>query len=140
MNSLEALESITPSIHGLFSPGALYLEMGCKPEASLHQFELLDRMLVNAAKNIGETVDEFELGNIEMVGRSIGIDARLVRTRFFIEVYRYGKDESIDDLLVANVAYLDKQLFVDEIVHREIGLYTCVNEENKKLQGCCQCS
>jgi hypothetical protein len=115
--SLSGLESITPSIHGLFSPGALYLEMGCKPEVSPQQFELLDRMLANAAKNTGETVDGFELGNIEMVGRSIGIDARYVRTRFFIEGYRYGKDVSIDDLLVANVAYLDKQLFVDEIVH-----------------------
>jgi hypothetical protein len=114
--SLNGLEAITTSIHGLFAPGALYLEMGCKSETSPQQFELLDHLLVNAAKKIGQIIDGFELGNIEMVGRSIGIDARYCRTRFFIEAYRFGKDVSIDDVMTTNVAYLDKQLFVDEIV------------------------
>jgi hypothetical protein len=46
----------------------------------------------------------------------MGIDARYVRTRFFVETLRLGKDSSIDDLLASSISHLDKRLFVDETI------------------------
>lgn len=115
--NMSSLESISPSVLGLFLPGTLFSELGCKPEGSPEQYQLLDMLLLEHIKKIGPIVDRFELDSIEIVGKSMGIDEKYVRTRFFIESYRHGKDSSIDDLLASNSAYLDKQLFLNAIVH-----------------------
>jgi hypothetical protein len=87
------------------------------PKASPQQYELLDGLLVEHAKKIATPiVDRFDLDGLEVVGKSMGIDARYVRTRFFVETLRLGKDSSIDDLLASNISHLDKRLFVDETI------------------------
>ena len=115
---MNALESMSPSVSRLFTASSLFLETRSATEASTQNYELVDRLLIEHTKKlVGPIVDRIELADIELVGKSIGIDAKYVRTRFFVEAYRYGKDSSIDDLLASNIAYLDKQLFLDEIVH-----------------------
>lgn len=111
------MESISPAVSSLFSPGALFSEMSSMPKASPQQYELLDGLLVDHAKKIATPiVDRFDLDGLEVVGKSMGIDARYVRTRFFVETLRLGKDSSIDDLLASSISHLDKRLFVDETI------------------------
>jgi hypothetical protein len=74
-------------------------------------------LLAHVKKNTDPIVSRFDLDDVEVVGKSMGIDATYVRTRFFIESYRFSKDSSVEDLLTTSIAYLDKQLFLNEMIH-----------------------
>lgn len=108
---------MTSTVSNLFLPGSLFAELDYTPEASPEKYQLLNSLLVEHVKKISAPiVDRFELDDIETVGKAMGIDARYVRTRFFIESYRASKDSSVDDLLASNAAYLDRPLFLDEAI------------------------
>lgn len=114
---INSLGSMTSAVSNLFLPGSLFAELDYTPEASPEKYQLLDSLLVEHVRKISTPiVDRFELDDIETVGKAIGIDTKYVRTRFFIESYRASKDSSVDDLLASNAAYLDRQLFLNEIV------------------------
>ena len=115
--NMKSLGSVAPAVSELFMPKALFSDIKCTPEALPQQYELLNGLLTEHAKKINPSVkDGCDLDDIEIVGRSMGIDAKYVRTRFFIEAYRFSKDSCVDDLLASNIAFLDKELFVRELV------------------------
>lgn len=115
--SLTSLESIAPTVHDLFAAGALFSNIP-STGGTPRQYQLLDSLLVkHARKTVSPIVDRFDLYEIEVVGKSMGIDIKYVRTRYFLEMIRFGMDASIDDLMASNMAYLEKNIFLDEIVH-----------------------
>lgn len=133
--SVTSLESIAPTVHDLFTAGALFSDMPCT-EGSPQQYQLLDTLLVeHAKKTVSPVVDRFDLYDIEVVGKSMGIDTKYVRTRYFLEMIRFGMDASIDDLLASNIAYLDKRLFLDEIVQIICERLYCTISSLKKTKS-----
>lgn len=116
--NISFLKSMAQSVTDLFTPAALFTEMGPTTDSSSQQCHLLDTMLIaHIKKNIDPIVSRFDLDDIEVVGKSMGIDATYVRTRFFIESYRISKDSKVEDLLTTSIPYLDKRLFLLEITH-----------------------
>lgn len=117
-SNIGALESIIPSVHQLFGAGALFLDMPSVPGGSPQQYRLLDELLVEHAKNTrAAIVDSFDLNSIETVATTMGINVKYVRTKYFLEMFRFAKDACVDALLASNISQLDKHMFLSEIVH-----------------------
>jgi hypothetical protein len=115
--SIDSLDSTVPSFSRLFLLGSLFSESPVMPTGSSQQHQLLDTAIIeNAKASVGPIVDKFDLKDIELVGKAWGVGNKYVRTRYFIEMIRLGKDSSIGDLISSSSAFLDKSLFVEEVV------------------------
>ena len=116
-HDIGSLEPIVPSFSSLFLLGSLSCDMPAIPKGSDQQRGLLDKAIAeHAKKSTIPIVDHFDMKDIEWVGKAWGMDFKYVRTRYFVEMIRLGKDATIDDLLGSSTSSLDKSLFVEEVV------------------------
>ena len=113
-----SLESIIPSFSNLFLIGSIFSEMPPIPQGCEEQQELLNKAIcARAEKSSSPVVDSFLcIHDIELFGKSLGLDAKYVRTQYLLEMIRLGKDASINDLLGSNISSLDKELFAQRTI------------------------
>jgi hypothetical protein len=116
--NVHPLASVVPSFARLFLIGSLFTEMPPMPRGSAEQQGLLDKAILDhAAKSSTPVLDNFScINSVELFGKSLGLDAKYVRTRYLIEIIRLGKDASINDLLGAVVSSLEKSLFAEKVI------------------------
>mmetsp|Transcript_22582 Transcript_22582/g.48884 ORF Transcript_22582/g.48884 Transcript_22582/m.48884 type:complete len:1696 (-) Transcript_22582:1217-6304(-) len=116
--NIDSLESAVPSFTSLFLIGSLFSETPPLPKGSAEQRGLLDRAILDhAATSSSPVIDNFScIEDVELFGKSLGLDAKYARTQYLIEMIRLGKDASIDDLLGSSISSLDKVLFTEKVV------------------------
>ena len=117
--NIRPIATVVPSFARLFSIGSLFSEMHSMPRGSAEQQGLLDKaILAHAEKTTIPVLDNLShIHSVELFGKSLGLDAQYVKTRYLIEMIRLGKDTSINDLLGAVISSLDRSLFAEKIIN-----------------------
>ena len=113
-----SLESIIPSFSNLFLIGSVFSVVPPIPQGCEEQQDLLNKAICDrAGKSSSPVVDSFScIHDIELFGKTLGLDAKYVRTQYLLEMFRLGKDASINDLLGSSISSLDKELFVQTTI------------------------
>jgi hypothetical protein len=116
--NIHPITTVVPSFARLFLIGSLFSEMPPMPRGSVEQQCLLDKAILDhAEKSTTPVLDNFScINSVELFGKSLGLDAPYVRTRYLIEMIRLGKDTSINDLLGTVLSSLDRSLFAEKVI------------------------
>lgn len=140
-NSIETIESVVPSFTSLFLIGSLFSKMPPLPEGSAEQQGLLDKAILDrATESESQVMDNSfaTIRDVELFGKTLGVDARYVRTSYLIEMIRLGKDASVDGMLGSSISLLDKGLFVEKLLPIICGrLHTTISllKQTKSYRG-----
>jgi len=80
------------------------------------QIEFLEKASINQACRLtSETIiDNYHLGEIEVLAELWGIEVRDVRTIFFLAMYELGKDTVVDALVTRSAQVMDLNRFVED--------------------------
>jgi hypothetical protein len=104
-----------PSIHELFLPHSLYANPAVDtPEARMSQASFIKDAVISKARQIHqETIDSFDLGEIETLCSLWSIALVDAYTTFLLVMYEVGKDAMVDDLGTKCSNHVDVRRFVD---------------------------
>ena len=126
-NDMNALVPCVPAIYDCFLSLSIFNPVTVLPSPSPEQDTFLASAILLQARNYsGPPLEQFQLGELAVLGEKWGFPLSTLRTLYLLALYEFGKDTIVDDLLTRAFTQIDATRFLDgglDIVCRRLDTF-----------------